>query len=85
MKGEGMIGRRWLSVAVLILMAVFALGLVGCDDSDSTSDWGMYYKDADGDFYSDGVSEETNSPPGGYYLASDLTATSGDCDDADPG
>jgi hypothetical protein len=44
-----------------------------------------YYKDEDGDLYSDGTtSDATNGQPEGYYLPSELIATRGDCDDADP-
>ena len=41
-----------------------------------------WYKDADGDKYSDGTSQTSvNRPNSNYYEASDLTATLGDCDD----
>ena len=42
----------------------------------------MWYLDADGDGYSDGTTAIQCGDPGAdYYLAGDLTATSGDCDD----
>jgi len=41
-----------------------------------------WYRDQDGDGYSDGTSQtREGDAPTGYYLASALTATSGDCDD----
>ena len=40
-----------------------------------------YYKDSDGDGFSDGTTIEDCAQPSGYYLASQLLATSGDCDD----
>jgi lysophospholipase L1-like esterase len=44
-----------------------------------------YYKDEDGDLYSDGTSmDATGGQPQGYYLPSELIATRGDCDDAYP-
>ena len=44
-----------------------------------------WYKDADGDGYSDGVSQTSCVQPGPeYYLAAQLIATSGDCNDYDP-
>ncbi|MEK7255300.1 MAG: T9SS type A sorting domain-containing protein, partial [Bacteroidota bacterium] len=43
-----------------------------------------WWKDLDGDGYSDGVSQAGCNPPSaGWHLAGDLTATSGDCDDTD--
>ncbi len=43
-----------------------------------------YYKDADGDGYSDGTTVVACSPSSGYRLPGDLIALSGDCNDADP-
>lgn len=41
-----------------------------------------WYKDADGDLYSDGTMVTASSSPGvEYFKASDLTVTFGDCDD----
>ena len=43
-----------------------------------------WYKDADGDKYSDGTSlDSVSRPVEKYYLASELTASSGDCNDND--
>lgn len=39
------------------------------------------YKDADGDLYSDGTNEVVQTCSADYYEASQLTATSGDCND----
>ena len=42
------------------------------------------YSDDDGDGYSDGVTTQSCTDPGATrYLASELIATSGDCDDTD--
>ncbi|MFH0730221.1 MAG: DUF1566 domain-containing protein [Pseudomonadota bacterium] len=42
-----------------------------------------WYQDTDGDKYSDGTTQSATGRPGGYYLASELTQTSGDRDDND--
>ena len=42
-----------------------------------------WYKDADGDGYSDGMSVLAANRPAGHYLASELTATNGDCNDSE--
>ncbi len=56
-----------------------------CDDGDpGLNPTTVWYKDADGDLYSDGVTLVQCAQPVGYRLAGDLTATSGDCDDGDP-
>jgi len=54
-----------------------------CDDADPTEHPGQtWYKDADGDDYSDGTTDTTScTRPDGYYTASELTEISGDCDD----
>jgi len=56
-----------------------------CDDSDANEHLGQtWYKDADNDGYSDGTTDTTScTRPTGYKVASELTATSGDCDDND--
>ncbi len=56
-----------------------------CDDNNAAinpaTNW---YKDMDNDGFSDGKKTQTRcSRPDGYKLASELSATSGDCDDAD--
>jgi hypothetical protein len=43
----------------------------------------IYYRDSDGDGYSDGATIYAGTPPPGYYQEPELTATSGDCDDED--
>jgi hypothetical protein len=40
-----------------------------------------WYKDSDADGYADGTTLRAVERPVGYYLASELTATTGDCDD----
>ena len=43
-----------------------------------------WYKDADGDGYSDGTTQKSETRPSSiYYKASELTSTSGDCNDND--
>ncbi|KKM15468.1 hypothetical protein LCGC14_1695780 [marine sediment metagenome] len=55
-----------------------------CDDSDAKEHPNQtWYKDLDGDGYSDGATLVQCTRPAGYYVASELTATSGDCDDTD--
>ncbi|MCH4822251.1 gliding motility-associated C-terminal domain-containing protein [Gramella lutea] len=55
-----------------------------CDDSDEDEFPGQtWYLDADGDLYSDGTSTISCTRPTDHYIASELTATSGDCDDTD--
>ena len=46
-------------------------------------DGATWYKDADNDGYSDGTTITTCARPDGHKLASELTATNGDCDDGD--
>ena len=56
-----------------------------CDDTDPNEHPGQtWYKDVDSDGYSD-TSTNTSSceRPAGYKVSSELTATSGDCDDTD--
>jgi hypothetical protein len=43
-----------------------------------------WYKDVDGDGYSDGTTLIQCTRPDGYKVASELIATEGDCDDTDP-
>ena len=51
-----------------------------CDGSDLQCPQ-TWYKDTDSDKYSDGTSLQSVNRPASYYLASELTATSGDCND----
>jgi hypothetical protein len=57
-----------------------------CNDNDPNEHPNQtWYKDADGDGYSDGTTNTTScTRPVDYKVASELTATSGDCDDTDP-
>ncbi|HEY2721544.1 MAG TPA: putative metal-binding motif-containing protein, partial [Chitinophagaceae bacterium] len=58
-----------------------------CDDNNPILNPGtIWYKDLDNDGYSDGTSGTTGQCEGapGFKLASELIATSGDCDDNDP-
>jgi len=60
-----------------------------CDDTDAsinpdTTDVLTWYKDADNDGYSDGVTMSVCSAPTGYKLEKNLLGILGDCDDTDP-
>ncbi|HMP86452.1 MAG TPA: putative metal-binding motif-containing protein, partial [Lacibacter sp.] len=54
-----------------------------CDDSNPniTNIRPVWYKDTDGDGYSNGATLTQCNRPSGYKLASELTATTGDCND----
>ncbi|MFM9947172.1 MAG: MopE-related protein, partial [Saprospiraceae bacterium] len=54
-----------------------------CDDTDELEFPGqVWFKDADGDDYSDGTTLTQCTRPANHFAASELTATSGDCNDA---
>ncbi|MFM9951903.1 MAG: putative metal-binding motif-containing protein, partial [Saprospiraceae bacterium] len=54
-----------------------------CDDMDALEFPGqVWYKDADGDDYSDGMTLTQCLRPTNYFVVSELIATSGDCNDA---
>jgi len=57
----------------------------GIDQDCTGFDLQTWYLDADGDLYSEGTSQQAETQPTNYYLTSNLTATSGDCDDDDAG
>jgi hypothetical protein len=58
---------------------------VGLWSAGLYSDEIVWFKDADGDGYSDGISQTSVTRPSDiYYASSELTATSGDCNDNDP-
>ncbi|HEY6008666.1 MAG TPA: putative metal-binding motif-containing protein, partial [Geobacteraceae bacterium] len=67
--------------AASILLFVAGCGGGGTDHTAPTA----WYKDADGDGYSDGSFQISLIQPVGHYLADALTGISGDCDDGDPG
>ena len=54
-----------------------------CNDNDPNEHPGQtWYKDTDNDLYSNGTTNTTScTRPAGYKVASELTATSGDCND----
>lgn len=55
-----------------------------CNDADKTIGSGtVWYKDADGDGYSDGTQLTKCSQPQGYKTAGELRDTNGDCNDND--
>jgi hypothetical protein len=56
-----------------------------CNDNDANEHPGQtWYKDADNDGYSDGTTDASScTRPTGYKIATELTATSGDCEDGD--
>jgi hypothetical protein len=63
----------------------YVLNDLDCDDTDPNEYPNQtWYKDSDGDGYSDGtINTSSCTRPTGYKVASELTATSGDCDDTD--
>ncbi|WP_276530872.1 putative metal-binding motif-containing protein, partial [Aestuariivivens sediminis] len=55
-----------------------------CDDTDANEYPGqVWYADVDGDGYGSGSSQTTCERPLNHYIASELTATTGDCNDND--
>lgn len=56
-----------------------------CDDTDANEHPGQtWYKDADNDKYSDGTKNTAScTRPSNYFVASELTALTGDCNDGD--
>ena len=58
---------------------------VDCDDNDADEFPGQtWYLDADGDDYSEGMSQVSCTRPTNYFTAAELIATSGDCNDGNP-
>ena len=53
------------------------------DEGQPPPQQSTWYKDADGDGYSDGTTLLAAERPTGYYRSSELTAMTGDCDDSD--
>ena len=61
----------------------FVTNNTDCDDTKAAINPAtVWYKDADNDGYSDGATLKQCLEPVGYKLATNLTATSGDCKDA---
>lgn len=68
-------------------VALPAAGLFLCmscggGDQGGAGPQSTWYKDADRDGFSDGATVIAAKQPAGYYPASELAATTGDCDDA---
>jgi len=66
--------------------AAFEICGNGKDDDCQSGDAlcpSVWYKDSDGDGYSDGTTQTAIYKPIGYFAANQLTATEGDCDDDD--
>ena len=55
-----------------------------CDDNNNVVTTTIWFKDADNDGYSDGATQTQCTRPVGFKLTTELTATSGDCNDNDP-
>ncbi|MHC1744626.1 MAG: MopE-related protein [Syntrophobacteraceae bacterium] len=53
------------------------------DEDPGVTPTSVWYKDFDGDRHSDGASLAQGSRPSGYFLATELLAISGDCNDLD--
>jgi len=90
---------KFIPSANLISGLSYRVTIAGARDTDGnpmeTDEWSFvasesgdtdvttWYKDADGDGYSDGTVQEATVQPDDYYEFSALTSASGDCDDSD--
>ncbi len=62
----------------------YVVDATDCNDNNADEYPGqIWHKDADGDGYGDGTSQATCSRPTDHFLTSELTQTSGDCNDND--
>lgn len=72
---------------IIIFSLIVGFPFLGCNGSsggdDDDSDQTTWYRDADFDRYSDGTTRKADSRPFEYYLAAELIALSGDCNDDD--
>lgn len=80
-------GFLW-KMAVMVLLCLF-LSACGSnssssDETDSPSGESKWYKDMDGDGYSDGTEIDSEERPAAYYYLSEELDGQSDCDDDDP-
>lgn len=88
----------WIALVLCLTIPLIVYAIDGSDfDADNDGDvdaedlagfaqyFGTlrYYRDFDGDYYSNGTSLYSKSQPTNYYLESELISTNGDCDDED--
>jgi len=79
-------GNQAVSTQACVAPAGYVTDDTDCNDNDPKEHPNqIWYLDADGDGYSDGTTNTTScTRPLGYKVASELIATSGDCNDATP-
>jgi len=76
--------KRFICILFIVSFCFISIQCNSDDDNDeeTTYEW---YKDSDGDGYSDGISQTATKQPGdSYFKASELVSVSGDLNDNDP-